>query len=246
MPDERPSRRDQCRTWASRRAYNQVAPTRDGLQNAALSFKHVQGKREADFFAEGILTALSPFLEKRSRQAVGISRCGLEFEDALQIARIAVLKALEGWEPEKSSFWTFCYRCVGSALRDDLRKLRRRQAGIGPTLEIADTIPARPVATEEALDIARAMDTLPPTQRQVIEMRFLQGETLDATGKQLGLSRERARQIETEALANLRQVLGEDYLFSDSSEAGIFSDSSDACIKSSDAPDRDAPPDSPV
>jgi RNA polymerase primary sigma factor len=56
--------------------------------------------------------------------------------------------------------------------------------------------------------VADALDELPEAERRVIELRFgLSGDgekTLDAAGGELGVSRERARQLEDQALARLK------------------------------------------
>jgi RNA polymerase sigma factor (sigma-70 family) len=60
------------------------------------------------------------------------------------------------------------------------------------------------------VSVARALDVLPPRERQVIVLRFgIEGEgpkTLAEIGELLGVSRERARQIETQALARLEAL----------------------------------------
>lgn len=58
--------------------------------------------------------------------------------------------------------------------------------------------------------VRRALSELPETQRRILERRFgLTGEpgSLDAIGSELGISRERVRSLEQEALANLRTAL---------------------------------------
>jgi len=60
-------------------------------------------------------------------------------------------------------------------------------------------------------DLAGVLRDLPGTERSVLELRFgLSGEeprTLESIGRQLGLTRERVRQIEAAALARLRRLM---------------------------------------
>jgi RNA polymerase primary sigma factor len=60
-------------------------------------------------------------------------------------------------------------------------------------------------------DLAGVLRDLPDTERTVLELRFgLEGEeprTLESIGRQLGLTRERVRQIEAAALARLRRLM---------------------------------------
>lgn len=66
-------------------------------------------------------------------------------------------------------------------------------------------------ATDRVLqtEVDRALDVLPMRHRMVLRLRFGIGgrreKTLDEVGKKLGVSRERARQIEREALESLRR-----------------------------------------
>jgi RNA polymerase primary sigma factor len=66
-------------------------------------------------------------------------------------------------------------------------------------------------ATRELLRqrVRQALDVLTPRERQVIELRFGisdgRARTLDVVGNALGVTRERARQIEAQALSKLRQ-----------------------------------------
>ncbi len=66
-------------------------------------------------------------------------------------------------------------------------------------------------ATRELLRerVRQALDVLSPRERKVIELRFGitdgRARTLDVVGNALGVTRERARQIEAQALAKLRQ-----------------------------------------
>jgi len=64
------------------------------------------------------------------------------------------------------------------------------------------------VESEWRARVADALEELPEAERRVIELRFgLSGEgekSLDAAGGELGVSRERARQLEDQALARLK------------------------------------------
>ena len=72
----------------------------------------------------------------------------------------------------------------------------------------------RPEPSEELIEservdaVTRALDELPPGEREVIELRFglADGEekTLDATGKELGMTRERVHELESDALRRLQ------------------------------------------
>jgi RNA polymerase primary sigma factor len=68
--------------------------------------------------------------------------------------------------------------------------------------------PSKELVDSERLDaVAGALDELPATERQVIELRFgLAGEekTLDATGRELGMSPSRVQELEDDALRRLR------------------------------------------
>jgi RNA polymerase primary sigma factor len=64
----------------------------------------------------------------------------------------------------------------------------------------------------ERLGIRRSVATLPEPERRVVELRFgLDGDPqpLESIGKQLGISRERVRQLEADALEQLADELGD-------------------------------------
>ena len=78
--------------------------------------------------------------------------------------------------------------------------------------------PAAPDPEEEAtdslrrLEVRRALAALPERERRIIELRFgLDAEpiALEAIGKQLGITRERVRQLERDALEKLEEELAE-------------------------------------
>jgi RNA polymerase primary sigma factor len=61
------------------------------------------------------------------------------------------------------------------------------------------------------LEVRNALSRLPERERRVLELRFgLDGDPqpLETIGKELGISRERVRQVEGEAMAQLAEILG--------------------------------------
>ncbi len=77
--------------------------------------------------------------------------------------------------------------------------------------------PSAPDPGEQAMDsvrrleVRRGLATLPEQERRVLELRFgIEGapQTLEAIGKELGVSREHVRQLEREGLELLSEALG--------------------------------------
>lgn len=56
-------------------------------------------------------------------------------------------------------------------------------------------------------EIWRAVQTLAPRSRRIIELRFRDGQTLQEIGDELGLTRARIKQIQDEALRKLKHIL---------------------------------------
>lgn len=83
--------------------------------------------------------------------------------------------------------------------------------------EIVSQDPCCKLANQDIYErIDRWLTELKPNQREVITRRFgLQGQevsTLDVVGREIGLTRERVRQIQTEALQKLKRLLAEEAL----------------------------------
>lgn len=61
----------------------------------------------------------------------------------------------------------------------------------------------------EVAEVWRAMEQLPERARHIMKLRFVEGRTLEETGKLLKLTRARIKQIQDAALKKLRQILQE-------------------------------------
>ena len=93
-------------------------------------------------------------------------------------------------------------QAVGSDADGELGDLFADQNAADPEAEAADALRRRSVRT--------AMGRLPERERRVLELRFgFDGESasLEHIGRELGMSRERVRQVERDALAKLELEL---------------------------------------
>ena len=92
---------------------------------------------------------------------------------------------------------------VGSEDQTELGDLFGDPSAEDPAEEAVDSV--------RRLELRRALAGLPEHERRVLELRFgFDGEarTLEAIGKELGVTRERVRQLESDALAHLEAELG--------------------------------------
>lgn len=142
------------------------------------------------------------------RQGSGV----LTYEEALQAGQIGLWRALLGYDPERgTAFSTYAWVTIGRHIRRAGAQVSGEVAGglipgprmRGPDLEqYADA-----VWVQEAL--CTLLSHLPDRLRGVLLARYgLDGQpprSLRQLGAQLGLSHERVRQLEQEALAWLRQ-----------------------------------------
>ena len=93
-------------------------------------------------------------------------------------------------------------RPVGSEDDGELGDLFGDQFAVSPEDEAVDSVRRR--------EVRRAIASLPERERRIVELRFGIGgepQALEAIGKELGITRERVRQLEAEALARLQDEL---------------------------------------
>lgn len=149
----------------------------------------------------------------------------ISYGEALQAGRIGLWRAIEGYDPGRgTTFSTYAWVAVCRQVQRRAKELSR-DTHIGAQERSASRVvpdPAeeweRKVTTEALYDL---VGQLPNHLRQVIVGRYGLGGrppcTLRALGEELGLSGERVRQLQQEALAwlrhpahswRLRQLLG--------------------------------------
>lgn len=135
---------------------------------------------------------------------------GLEADDLMQEAAIALIFAAQGYDPgRKRKFSTFAGKCILNRLIKETRKsgdwMTQRRAFSD------DSQLAR--STEETVrpSLSPYLDCLPENEARVLRLRFgLDREplTLQEVGNHIGVTKERVRQIEGRAIKRIRQVHG--------------------------------------
>lgn len=91
---------------------------------------------------------------------------------------------------------------------------RFKSSFVGETDFLSFDPEQRVLTAEQNQFLEQALKSLKPTEQKVIALRFgVEGQTLDEVGEKIGLTRERARQIEAQALEKLRQWRSERYNF---------------------------------
>jgi RNA polymerase primary sigma factor len=122
-----------------------------------------------------------------------------ELADATELSLLHVDEALDAVEANVS-----LNRPIGSEEDGELADLFNDPAADSPEEEAVDSL--------RRGEVRRAIATLPERERRIIELRFgVGGEpvALEAIGKELGITRERVRQLEREALEKLEDELAE-------------------------------------
>ncbi|HUJ54553.1 MAG TPA: sigma-70 family RNA polymerase sigma factor [Gaiellaceae bacterium] len=97
---------------------------------------------------------------------------------------------------------------LGSDGDSELGDLFADESSVDPAEEAVESVRRQRVQ--------RAVSELPERQRRIIELRFgfdSEPASLETIGKELGLTRERVRQLESDALARLQLALGDELVF---------------------------------
>ena len=122
-----------------------------------------------------------------------------ELAEATELSLLHVDEALDAVEANVS-----LNRPIGSEEDGELADLFHDPAADSPEEEAVDAL--------RRSEVRRAIASLPERERRIIELRFgVGGEpvALEAIGKELGITRERVRQLEREALEKLEGELAE-------------------------------------
>ena len=162
------------------------------------------------------------------------NRAGMELEDFEQVAFLALLDALEGWEPGAGAFLTWYglrlkaafAAATGQRTQRDRRDPLQWAVSLDTpvtededALTLGDALPD-PAAEQAIGDIAerdrlqrlqhalhRALQTLSEAQRRAVVLRYFCGCTVDGTAARMGTTRAAASAAEQKALRLLRHPM---------------------------------------
>lgn len=157
-------------------------------------------------------------------------RAGVELDDLIQCGFLALQDAVQAFDPARGySLLTYLTRPLRSRFREacGIRTSRRDplnncaslntpvgEEGEGELEELVpnqraardmEAVLEREYQAELCRALTQALDTLEAGQRDTIQRRFWERESLEAIARDAGISRERVRQTEAAALRALRR-----------------------------------------
>jgi RNA polymerase sporulation-specific sigma factor len=174
------------------------------------------------------------------KKFLGIDKSHPDYEDAVQVGMIALTKAIKGFKPEygfklstyatrgvrrELAYWWRIWNRLGFTAVKDKPMPGRIPIRIPAPLQLE-----RPDGTSDAFDwlccnddepiidddpesmqLKEAIAQLSQLEQRIIRDRFWRSQSLVQVANQVGLSRERVRQIEAQAIRQLGRTLGAEY-----------------------------------
>ena len=155
---------------------------------------------------------------------------GVNIEDLISIGTIGLIKAVNTFTPERSiKLATYASRCIGNEILMYLRKSsnRRQEASIDEPLNVdgdgnelllsdilgsdENQISQRLEQDAERAVLRRAVDSLSPRERQIMELRFGLADGIERTQKEaadaLGISQSYISRLEKRIIHTLKVQL---------------------------------------
>ncbi len=130
-------------------------------------------------------------------------------DDVAQDALLKAIAALGRYDPARGSMDAWLWRIVVNTARDATRRARLRALLPGRLTPGAHSLDIESIAIERltSAEIYRAIERLPPRDRERLALRFASDLTTAEVGRIVGLTAESARRAIGRALERLRAIL---------------------------------------
>jgi len=185
--------------------------------------RSADANRERMFVAhQGLVRAIAWQIHQKVRSRVSL-------EDLVAYGCIGLLQSIDAFDAVNGrKFVTYAWHRIRGAVLDGLNEMawfnradyergayQTAAPAQAPTsLPLADSIPARDEDVQQAIlriELAEVLRTLladlPPREQALVRSTFLDGETLTATAKRLGISKAWASRLQSRALTACRETL---------------------------------------
>lgn len=165
--------------------------------------------------AEGDRDAFDELYRRYSPTALGLAYrlTGQQVlaQDVVHDAFVALWRAPEAFDPVRGAFRTFFlslvhHRAVDTIRREErMRKRTERAANLEPAVgeDVAEGVVDLAAIGERRREVREALTTLPPEQRQVLEMAYFDGKTQATIADELRIP---LGTVKTRTLAAMRKL----------------------------------------
>ena len=131
-------------------------------------------------------------------------------EDVTQDVCVAVLTAVDRWRDEGRTVWAIVFAIVRNKLADRGRQQAKHRESLCDDMSLHDQPPRDGPAEmleqdESAAGVSALLDSLPPSQRDVLLLRVIVGLSCAETADALGLTVGSVRVIQYRGMTALRQ-----------------------------------------
>ena len=139
-------------------------------------------------------------------------------QDVVHDAFLALWRAPEAFDPARGAFRTFFlslvhHRAVDTIRREErLRKRQERASNLEPTVDedVAEDVVAASFMGQRRKEVREALTTLPPEQRQVVELAYFEGKTQVVIAEELHIPVGTVKTRTMAAMQKLRKALQEE------------------------------------
>ncbi len=152
------------------------------------------------------------FVEKIYRYLFYYVKSKTLAEDITEEVFLKAWRAIKSCRGKESTFSSWLYRIAHNQMVDDIRKRQRRPALELENVENIGDNSEEVKKSREQLELAVVIDRLPPNQRQVIILKFIEGLDNPEIARIMGKSEGAIRVLQMRGLSRLKKELEKEEL----------------------------------